>query len=365
MKKSKKSLKMKRLVPIAVIFMMAFVAFIILGFIDSAKAECAPGCDDQGRCWTCGVPPEQEYLVDDDDDTGNSPPVADDDSATVDEDSSNNQINVLSNDNDPDGDSLSIDSVGDPPHGISIDDGSFVYYTPDSGYTGSDSFMYLISDGNGGIDSATITVTVNSVNHNPNANPDSAAVDEDSSNNQINVLANDNDPDGDSLSISNVGSASHGSTSLDGSFVYYTPDPGYAGSDSFSYSINDGNGGTATATVDITINLEADIPEKPTIEGGIQTCYTRIPYTFESILNGFGPNAKYYFDWNDGEEIPDPALWTPVAITPLTGDYTWSKAGVYDVKVGVYDPDSSNPETVWSLPLPVQVLHKSENPEDG
>ena len=207
-----------------------------------------------------------------------------------------------------------------------------------------------------------------SSNSDPVANDDLANVDEDSSNNQIDVLNNDNDPDvGDTLSISSVGSASQGSTSQDGSFVYYTPNPGCYGSDSFSYSISDGNGGTATATVDITINQDIDIPEKPTIEGGIQTCYTGISYNFESVLSGIGPNAKYYFDWDDGEEIPDPTTWTPVTTTPLSGAYTWSKAGVYDVKVYVVMDDLVNGGTiiVCSLPSPVQVMHKSENPEDG
>ena len=208
-------------------------------------------------------------------------------------------------------------------------------------------------------------------NNPPTANDDSATVDKGDTITQLDggdssVLDNDNDPDdGDSLTANWISGPSHGSLTLnpDGSFSY-THDGSETASDSFTYEADDGNGGTGSATVDITINLEADIPEKPTIEGGIQTCYTGVTYDFTSVLDGYNPGAMYYFDWDDGTTIPDPTTWTPISITPLTRSNDWSKAGVYDVKVGVYDP-ISGPTPVWSLPLPVQVMHKSENPEDG
>lgn len=70
-------------------------------------------------------------------------------------------VNVLANDSDPDGDSLSVVSLGDPPNGSATLSGGNVVYTPDSGFVGSDSFGYTISDGNGGTDTAAVNVTVN------------------------------------------------------------------------------------------------------------------------------------------------------------------------------------------------------------
>ncbi|HWR27282.1 MAG TPA: DUF2341 domain-containing protein, partial [Candidatus Thermoplasmatota archaeon] len=90
----------------------------------------------------------------------NEPPVANDDYATVQENSTNNQINVLKNDSDPDGDNLSITSVKQPLHGNATTDGLFAYYTPNASYFGSDSFTYTISDGAGGTASATVYITV-------------------------------------------------------------------------------------------------------------------------------------------------------------------------------------------------------------
>jgi hypothetical protein len=94
--------------------------------------------------------------------TTNNPPDAVNDTATVIKDSSNNVINVLANDSClPDvGETLSVTGVTDPPHGTATNNVTNVSYTPDAGYSGSDSFSYTISDGNGGTDTATVNVTV-------------------------------------------------------------------------------------------------------------------------------------------------------------------------------------------------------------
>src|SRR5262249_15460197 len=52
-------------------------------------------------------------------------------------------------------------------HGITTTDGLTITYTPYPDFNGTDSFMYTITDGHGGYDSATITITVNPVNDAP------------------------------------------------------------------------------------------------------------------------------------------------------------------------------------------------------
>jgi uncharacterized repeat protein (TIGR01451 family) len=90
----------------------------------------------------------------------NDAPNAADDFAQTEKDTPLN-INVLANDRDPERDDVSITDVSDPAHGTAIlnTDGT-VRYAPDAGYTGSDPFVYTVSDGNGGTDTATVTVTV-------------------------------------------------------------------------------------------------------------------------------------------------------------------------------------------------------------
>ncbi|MFC1980932.1 Ig-like domain-containing protein [Chloroflexota bacterium] len=69
---------------------------------------------------------------------------------------------VLGNDSDPDGDSLTSTQVTDPANGtITLNsDGSFTY-TPDAGFSGSDTFTYKTNDGmvNSNV-AATVTITV-------------------------------------------------------------------------------------------------------------------------------------------------------------------------------------------------------------
>jgi hypothetical protein len=99
----------------------------------------------------------------------NDPPNAVADTASVVEDSTSNTIDVLANDNDIDGDSLSVTNVTQPSHGTVTYTSDYVFYTPDANYNGADQFTYTISDGNGGTDSANVYVTVTPVNDPPNA----------------------------------------------------------------------------------------------------------------------------------------------------------------------------------------------------
>ncbi|MFZ3004780.1 MAG: Ig-like domain-containing protein, partial [Phenylobacterium sp.] len=66
------------------------------------------------------------------------------------------------NDNDPNGDALTVTSVTTPDHGsvVIAAGGGSITYTPTAAYTGADSFSYTVSDGRGGSASATISVSI-------------------------------------------------------------------------------------------------------------------------------------------------------------------------------------------------------------
>ncbi len=193
----------------------------------------------------------------------NRPPSASDDSAATVMDTAV-AIAVLTNDTDPDGDSLTIIEVTDPPHGTAVYSRQSVTYTPDTGYIGRDSFSYTLSDGRGGVDDATVTVAVGAANQPPAAGDDSASVMEGGVV-TINVLSNDSDADGDPLLICEVSDPAHGSTTHDGQTVAYAPDAGFTGTDTFSYVVSDGRGGTDGATV--TVMVSAAIPFTGEIRG--------------------------------------------------------------------------------------------------
>jgi hypothetical protein len=71
-------------------------------------------------------------------------------------------VDVLANDTDVEEDSLSVISVTSPLNGkVSITAGhTAVNYRPRSGFTGTDTFSYTVSDGEGGTATATVTITV-------------------------------------------------------------------------------------------------------------------------------------------------------------------------------------------------------------
>jgi len=67
-------------------------------------------------------------------------------------------IPVLANDTDIENDTLTVTAVTQGSKGTVTFNSTTVTYTPNANETGSDSFTYSISDGNGGRDTATVTI---------------------------------------------------------------------------------------------------------------------------------------------------------------------------------------------------------------
>lgn len=179
----------------------------------------------------------------------NLAPVANNDIAGTNEDSSV-VIAVLANDSDPEGDTLTVASVGDAANGATTANGSSVTYTPNANYSGADSFTYTISDGFGGSATATVDVSIMPVNDGPTAVNDTATVATNSTV-TINVLANDSDPEGDTLTLVSVNGGSKGSASVVGQSVSYSSGK-KRGNDTLTYTVSDGEISTA-ATITISI----------------------------------------------------------------------------------------------------------------
>ncbi len=185
-------------------------------------------------------------------------PVAVDDEYSVAEDEVLNVAlpGVLANDTDADGDVLSAAVVSGPANGtLTMNaDGSFSY-TPNAGFSGTDTFTYTASDGTSS-DEGTVTITVTAGNDGPTAVADEYTTDQDTALtiDAPGVLGNDTDPEGDALSAAVVSGPANGTLTLnaDGSFTY-TPTTGFSGADSFTYKASDGTS-ESEATVTITVN---------------------------------------------------------------------------------------------------------------
>ena len=214
-------------------------------------------------------------------------PLASDDAATT-SGGAPVSIDVLANDNDTDGGTLSLLSVGTPAHGTAVIAGNQILYSPAAGYVGADSFRYSVSDGQGGTGSALVTVTVSAQANNPPVIRDDAATAMFNQSVTVNVLANDSDADGDVLSVVEVGTPSHGSATLSGNGVTYTPLTGYSGPDSFTYRASDGRGGEGVATVRITVALQ---PNQDPIANNDTAATTGVPIAINVLANDSDPDG--------------------------------------------------------------------------
>ncbi len=200
----------------------------------------------------------------------NNPPVAAADSVTVLEDGSV-VIDVLANDTDDNSGTgssiLSIASATTPAKGtvaISGDAGvnkdQKVTYTPKPNANGSDTFSYVVADGQGGTDTATVTVTITAVNDAPVAAPETANVAQGLTV-VINVLDNDTDIDSANLTV-NLASQTvlptKGTVTTNGTTVSYKANAAVTGADTFSYTVSDG---FLTATATVTVNIVAPVQD--------------------------------------------------------------------------------------------------------
>ena len=190
----------------------------------------------------------------------NASPVANNDIASTFKDVPI-EINALANDEDPEGDELSIVEANATLGSVSILDNNNLRFVPLAGFIGTDTISYNIDDGRGGLASAIVTVTIADLvsNSPPIASNDSATTDEDTAL-SINVLNNDSDVDNDTLTVDSA-TATFGTVSIAANNnLNYQPFFNFFGADTISYSINDGQGGSSSASVTITVVPVNDSP---------------------------------------------------------------------------------------------------------
>jgi hypothetical protein len=261
----------------------------------------------------------------------NQPPVANDDSANVPEDSSNNQINVLSNDYDPDNDQMTIVSVTQPSHGAATTNGAYCFYTPTLHYHGSDFFTYTISDEHGSVDTATVS---------------------------INIIAKQY-----YLIITIQGSGTVTKAPDQQSYTYcqvvtLTANP------SNGWMFNQWGGDLSGNINPMTITMNGNksiianftvanhpplTPGKPSgpAQGkpGVTYKYTAVTTDNES------DQISYQFDWGDGSTSQWIGPYSSGVVT--NASHTWTKKGHFSVKVKAKDIHGA--ESTWSDPLPITM----------
>jgi VCBS repeat-containing protein len=223
---------------------------------------------------------------------------------------------VLATATDADGDALAASLTQDAAHGhVELNsDGSFTY-SPSGDFAGTDQFTYQVSDGHGGVQTATATITVAGVNDGPAAGDTAFGGTEDTvlqADAAHGVLATATDADGDALAASLTQDAAHGHVELnsDGSFTY-SPSGDFAGTDQFTYQVSDGHGGVQTAVA--TITVAAAPPEQVSAETPAPPVPPAVAVTEPPGLNS-----------TDTDSVP---VADPQAVAPVTVEAAVSSSG--------------------------------------
>ena len=223
----------------------------------------------------------------------NTPPIAGLDRFTVSKNASLliSSSELLSNDLDADGDTLSITSVSDAQQGsVELQTSGSILFTPFTNATGLGSFSYTVSDGNGGTTTGQVKIKIDPQASKPNPNPDRY---EGVTKSTLTIGTHEllsNDTGTDELSIVAVSNPSSGKVSLKGDLVYFTPDSQKAGLITFDYTAEDKWGIQTSATVTVEVSVAAGSIEPVEVVGDGEN---------NSLSGGDGDDTLYGYDGDD------------------------------------------------------------------
>jgi hypothetical protein len=210
----------------------------------------------------------------------NAAPVALADSVVLAEDGTV-LVNVLANDSDPDGDLLALYGAGGAAHGTVAIEGGRIRYTPDADFNGADAFTYQVSDGRGGIATATVSVSVTPVNDLPrNLAFSGTTIDAAAAAGTVIGQLSATDPDGDPITYS----VSDARLAVDAAGrVTIAPGADFSGAgDSLALTVgaSDGIGAPVTRAVSLAViqpEPEPDPAPGPAPAQGLAAAWYRLP----------------------------------------------------------------------------------------
>lgn len=184
----------------------------------------------------------------------NDPPIANPRRVTVTEDDPT-EITLTGVDIDPD--ALSFSVTVPPANGTLQGTAPALTFVPAANFTGSDSFAFVVNDGEVDSAAAVVTIVVDAVNDPPVATAGTAVTEEDSA---VSITLVGTDIEGAALDFAIATPPTKGVISGTGADRLYSPAPNATGGDSFTFVVDDGAVQSLPATFSLTINPVNDPP---------------------------------------------------------------------------------------------------------
>lgn len=291
---------------------------------------------------------------------------------------------------------LTFTITDDPQDGSLSGTPPNLLYTPDTGFTGTDTLRFRTNDGKANSNEEGVITFMVTTNAPPTATAQTVSTAEDL---DLPLTLTGTDPESQPLTFAVATNPSHGSLSGTPPNVTYSPTLNYHGPDSFTFTAHDGSTTSAPATITITVTPVNDPPlaapaNVTTNEGSpvdillVGTDVDNDPLTFSIVANptngslsGTPPNVTYTpnanftgddsfsFTVNDGTVDSNTALVSvtvvavndpPVLTAGNTLAYTENDpATVLDPTVTVSDVDS-----VSLTSATVQITGNYQNGQD-
>ncbi len=149
----------------------------------------------------------------------------------------------------------SVAVAGQPNHGTAVANGLNVVYSPVSNFVGTDTFTYMVTNTVATSQAAIVTVTV--------TQPVPVAVNQafvTPLNTPVTLNVTANDSFGPFTAIAIASGPSHGTATVNGLNIAYTPTQGFKGSDSLTYTVTNATGTSTPGTVTISVPSGAPVP---------------------------------------------------------------------------------------------------------
>ena len=205
------------------------------------------------------------------------------------------------------GEALTYIITTPPSNGTLTGTGPVFTYTPNTNYTGADSFAFKANDGTSDSNVATVTINVRA-NAIPVASTLTAST---AQNNSKSITLKATDANSDPLTYSIVTAPTNGTLTGTPPNITYVPTTNYNGTDSFTYKANDSYVDSNVATVNLTVTFvnQAPVANNLTVLASQNTptplrltatdvdsyylTYAVVTPPANGTLSGYPPNVTY------------------------------------------------------------------------